>query len=298
MGLRKNFNRFCYKHRDKGIPNLMLYVAIGTFIVTLLSQLNYPQIYYLLAFDFASIMQGQVWRLVTFIFTMPMDIFSALIALYCFYSLGRAVESYMGTFRFNLYFFSGVLLMDIFGLLFGGFTIIKGQFIATNISYLFRDNMAFFLYLSLVLCFATVSPDSQFLLFFLIPIKAWILALFYFIYVAYMILYMATQMGCFPQYLFPLVGLANYFIFFGKDVRNLLPFSWRANLGRKKTTSRQAGSAAFHTRSKETASYTHRCTICGRTDASNPELEFRYCSRCNGYFCYCEDHISNHTHIE
>ena len=46
------------------------------------------------------------------------------------------------------------------------------------------------------------------------------------------------------------------------------------------------------------ANYTHRCTVCGRTDVSNPELEFRYCSRCKGYYCYCEDHISNHSHIE
>ena len=46
------------------------------------------------------------------------------------------------------------------------------------------------------------------------------------------------------------------------------------------------------------APHTHRCTICGRTDVSHPDLEFRYCSRCNGYHCYCQDHISNHTHIE
>ena len=46
------------------------------------------------------------------------------------------------------------------------------------------------------------------------------------------------------------------------------------------------------------APYTHRCTVCGRTDVSNPELEFRYCSRCKGYYCYCQDHINNHVHIE
>ena len=44
--------------------------------------------------------------------------------------------------------------------------------------------------------------------------------------------------------------------------------------------------------------YHHRCTVCGRTDTENPKLEFRYCSRCSGYHCYCEDHISNHAHIE
>ena len=46
------------------------------------------------------------------------------------------------------------------------------------------------------------------------------------------------------------------------------------------------------------APYTHKCTVCGRTDISDPELEFRYCSRCQGYHCYCQDHISNHSHIQ
>ena len=49
---------------------------------------------------------------------------------------------------------------------------------------------------------------------------------------------------------------------------------------------------------KQEVSYTHRCTVCGRTDVSHPDLEFRYCSRCKGYYCYCEDHISNHSHIQ
>ena len=48
----------------------------------------------------------------------------------------------------------------------------------------------------------------------------------------------------------------------------------------------------------ETPAYTHKCTVCGRTDVSNPELEFRYCSKCNGYYCYCSDHINNHSHIQ
>ena len=49
---------------------------------------------------------------------------------------------------------------------------------------------------------------------------------------------------------------------------------------------------------KQRKGYLHKCSVCGATDTDHPELEFRYCSKCNGYFCYCEDHISNHTHIE
>lgn len=293
-----NMDRFFLRNRDKGIPNLMLYIAIGTFIVTLLANMGYPQLLDLLMFNYTKILHGQVWRLFTFVFTMATDVFSSLILLYCFYSLGRAVESYMGTLKFNFYFFSGVLLMDVFGMLFGGLTCHQGQWILIDCSVLFADNMAFWLYLSMILCYSTLVPDSQFLLFFIIPIKAWVMALFYLIYVGYLVLTMALQGGYFPQYLFPLVGLANYFIFFFRDVPNLFPASWRIRRKKAKPVYTPQEPIAYRAKEKATPSYMHRCTVCGRTDASNPELEFRYCSRCKGYFCYCEDHISNHHHVE
>jgi hypothetical protein len=43
--------------------------------------------------------------------------------------------------------------------------------------------------------------------------------------------------------------------------------------------------------------YRHKCAVCGRTDIEYPDLEFRYCSRCNGYHCFCIDHINNHIHF-
>ena len=42
----------------------------------------------------------------------------------------------------------------------------------------------------------------------------------------------------------------------------------------------------------------HKCAICGRTDESNPELEFRFCSKCNGNYEYCNDHLFTHKHVE
>ena len=87
----------------------------------------------------------------------------------------------------------------------------------------------------------------------------------------------------------------------------MIPLSWRIKIGRlfKKKPAVKTGTVPFPnpgTRQtaapKQKENYTHKCTVCGRTDVTNPELEFRYCSRCNGYHCYCEDHISNHTHIQ
>ena len=198
------------------------------------------------------------------------------------------MENIWGTFRFNLFYLGGVVLMDIFCMLFGGWA---------DVSYL---------NLSLLLGYATLYPNAHFLLFFIIPVKAWILALFYLAVTVYNVVIL-SYMGMFPNNLFPLVAIANYLLFFGKDVLNVIPLSWRINAKRlfKKKAPKKTGSIPFPTAGSYQAStatvkepYTHKCTVCGRTEVTNPELEFRYCSRCNGYHCYCEDHINNHTHIQ
>jgi len=290
--LRSRFERFCYRNRTKGIPNLMLYITLGTALVYIMSMIDdSATLYYALCFNRQLILQGQVWRLFTYIFTYGSgNILLTAISLLCYFSLGRAMENRWGTCRFNLFYFTGVILMDIFCMLFGG---------AADVYYL---------NLSLFLGYATLYPDAHFLLFFIIPVKAWIFAVLD-LALTFLSVIELTMAGYIPYNLFPLVALANYFLFFGKEVANVIPLSWRANfrrLFRKKAKApKQTGTVPFPTAGSYQAStatvkapYTHRCTICGRTDLTNPELEFRYCSRCNGYFCYCEDHISNHTHVQ
>ena len=295
--LRSRFERFCYQNRNKGIANLMLYVVIGCGVVTALSLAGFPQIYSLLLFDREAILQGQVWRLFSWVFTASGgNILTTLIMLYCYYALGKTMENTWGSLKFNLYYLSGIVLMDAFILIFGGMEVLDTT---NNVLYTpqyfagyYAVYMTLFLNLSLVLCYATIYSQATFLLLMLIPIKAWLLALFYLAFVIFEVVTMCTPVMMLPHCLFPLVAFANYFLFFGKDVLNLFP-SLPAK--RKKQT------VHIHVRKEESSKaqgYTHRCTVCGRTDVSNPELEFRYCSRCNGYFCYCEDHINNHTHVE
>ena len=283
---RRQFELYCYKNRNKGIPNLMLYISLGTALVYIMSQMsgNYF-LYNLLYFDRQRILQGEVWRLITYPLTYRIDsLLLMAVSLLCYYSIGRAMESIWGTLRFNLFYFTGVLMMDVYCMIFGG---------TASVTYL---------NLSLFLSYATLFPDAQFLLFFIIPVKAWIFAL---VDLAIVVLDLITYP--FPYNLFSVISLANYFLFFGKDVLNVIPMSWRVNSRRlfKKQPVQQkrakvipfdAGYEA--TKATPKAPYTHRCTICGRTDISNPELEFRYCSRCKGYYCYCEEHISNHSHIQ
>lgn len=285
--LRRKFELCCYKNRDKGIPNLMLYIVLGSAVVYVMSQMsgNYV-LYNLLCFDRTAILHGQIWRLLTYPLTYSAGgLLLTAVSLLCYYSLGRAMENVWGTFKFNLFYLTGMVLMDIYCLIFGG---------RASVTYL---------NLSLFLSYATLYPDANFLLFFIIPIRAWVFALFDLVLVLLDLFTMP-----FPYNLFSVISLANYFLFFGKDVLNVIPMSWRANARRvvhqKPKRQKQAKVIHFDAGSYEAshaapqAPYTHRCTVCGRTDVTNPELEFRYCSRCKGYYCYCQDHINNHTHIQ
>ena len=285
--LRRRFELFCYHNRDKGIPNLMLYVSLGCGLVYLITSITQSSILYsLLVFNRDAILHGQVWRLITYPLTFyNSNVLLMALMLYCYYSLGRAMETIWGTLRFNLFYFTGIIMMDVYCLLFGG---------QADVTYL---NM------SLFLSYATLFPDAGFLLFFIIPVKAWLFALVDLALVVYGLLVYP-----FPYNLFSVISLANYFLFFGKDVLNVVPLSWRIKISRlfKKTPPKQQPKVVPFAKievkkvpvQQAKPNYTHRCTICGRTDMSHPQLEFRYCSKCNGYFCYCEDHISNHTHVE
>lgn len=281
--LRRNFERFCYRNRTKGIPNLMLYISIGNAIVYLMSSITGNLfLYQFLMFDRQAILHGQIWRLVTYPLTMyNSNILFMLISLLCYYSLGLAMEHQWGTLKFNLFYLSGIVMMDIYSLLFGC-----------------RADV-YYLNMSLFLSYATLYPQAGFLLFFIIPVKAWVFALFDLV-----VILLGLLENSFPYNLFPIIALANYFLFFGKDVLNVIPLSWRLGVRRmgrnKQPKVIQFPKANIHENQHSSAkpSYTHRCTVCGRTDVSNPELEFRYCSRCKGYYCYCEDHISNHAHIQ
>lgn len=289
--LRKRFERFCFRHRNVGIPNLMLYLCIGSAIVYLFTTFTQnTMLYYWLCFDRTLILRGQIWRLISYPLTYASGgLLLTFIGLLCYYSLGRAMENLWGTLRFNLFYLSGVVMMDVFCLLFGGYA---------DVSYL---------NLSLFLAYATLYPDSHFLLFFIIPIKAWIFAVLDLAFTVFEVVSMAVN-GYFPGCLFPLVAIANYLLFFGKDMVNVFPMSWRVNarrLFRKKPKAAKGKPIPFPNAGSYEASaaspkapYLHRCTVCGRTDVSDPDLEFRYCSKCNGYYCYCIDHINNHTHIE
>ena len=149
--LRSRFERFCYQNRYKGIPNLMLYISLGSALVYLMTLITQnPILYEYLSFDRDLILQGQVWRLISYPLTYNAgNILLTAISLLCYYAIGRAMENQWGTLRFNLFYFTGIVMMDIYCMIFP---------CQASVGYL---------NLSLFLSYATMFPDAQFLLFFI-----------------------------------------------------------------------------------------------------------------------------------
>lgn len=289
---RRRAERFFLKNRNKGIPNLMMYLAIGNLAVYLLTVIDPSYVvYHLLRFRADAILHGQVWRLFTYVLTYMVDLSSgsltgpllAAVSLFCYYQFGKILEGYWGSFRFNMYYLAGMLLTDIAALL-----------LNASVS-------SSALNLSLFLAVATIAPDARVMLMFIIPLKFKYLAWFYLAGTAISVIYSILGYGLFSFYwILDLVPLANYFLFFGKDIRNLFPQTRRYRPSRPTAhRARPNANWANEYQSRSGARpYRHKCTVCGRTDAEFPNLEFRYCSKCNGYYCYCMEHINSHAHIQ
>ncbi len=266
-------DRFCRKHPNFGIPMLMKYVSIANVVFWLLGAVN-PVLLSYLSFDPKLVLHGQIWRLVTFALYPPSTGLLAFIAFYFYYWIGTTLEQQWGTAKFNVYFFSGLILTLLYGFV---IYFVTGLRVLLNAQYV---------YLSMFFSFATLYPDMQVLLFFFIPVKMKWLAL---VDAAIFVLGIITT--AFPLNLLPIVAVLNYFVFCGGELLSHLPRRARAG-----TVNFRRESARLRREQREKL-YTHKCAVCGRTDTEHPELEFRYCSRCAGYHCFCQDHINNHIHF-
>ena len=286
--ISQKVNRFFFDNRKKGIPNLMLWIAIVNAVIFVIAQADPSRaLYQLLMFDRAMILKGQVWRLFSYVFLemTGTGLVWGVLWFICYTQLGRALENSWGRFKFGIYYLTGVVLLSLGGMILD---------IPVN---------SFSFHVTLFLAYATIYPETVFHIFFIIPIKARWLAIITLAINLIELLYFSM----FPMNLLPLFGLLNYFLYMGKDFINVFPVSWRLNSRRLKRKIRhpREKSVPFHsagsyeaTKSTPRATYTHKCTVCGRTDVSHPNLEFRYCSRCKGYHCYCLDHINDHVHKE
>ena len=275
-------DKFCSRHPKFGIPNLMLYIAGGNVAIYLIDlfSMGGMSLASFLSFNRYAILHGQVWRLVTFVFISESGdllvrgtgIFFVLISAYFYWWIGSLLEREWGTTKFTVFYLGGVALNIIYGMLTG----------YASMSYV---------NLSMFFSFATLYPNMEILLFMILPVKvkwiAWIdAALFAWAVVSNLLI------GNWFGALLPIVAILNYFIFFWQDFQYLFAKTKRRH------SAQTINFKKAQKELRERRGYLHKCSVCGVTDQDDPNMEFRYCSKCNGYYCYCAGHINNHAHVQ
>nr|WP_302595953.1 rhomboid family intramembrane serine protease [uncultured Cellulosilyticum sp.] len=259
------------KYRRYAINDLMKYIIIGNGVIFLLEMITRISISSLLSFNLTAILHGQIWRLVTFVFIPDSNsIIFLFFMLYLYYSIGAALEDAWGTFKFNIYYFSGALFTMIASSI---FTLITGYSISAT---------AYYINLSLFLAYATLFPNVEFLMFYILPVKVKYLALLDIAFLVYQFI-----MPGIGQKVLIIVSLLNFLIFFGSSIKGRKPTATQKNFRKQKRELKQGDPihVAFH-----------KCSVCGKTELTDPDMEFRYCSSCNGNYEYCMDHLKNHEH--
>ena len=275
--LERKYGRFC-------IPNLINILIGGQILVYAIELFVNQYISFYLSLSRSALFAGQIWRLFTFVL-VPFSgggPLSVVLGIYFTWFVGSVLEREWGAGRFTIFYLSGMLLTIVYG-----FIVYFAAGLPVPLSTVYINYSLFF-------AFATLYPDNMVLLFFFIPLKMKWLAWLDAAYFAYSILDGLISLPGTLKLLgiMPVIAILNYLLFFGSTLGGL----FRPRAARRKTVNFQQ---ELHRMKKDAKqkNYMHKCAVCGRTDADYPELEFRYCSRCAGYHCFCQDHINNHVHF-
>ena len=277
--LERKFGRF-------GVENLTMYVIICYVVGYFLAYFN-PSLLSLLSLEPALILRGQIWRIITWVIyppSMSNVLWFVIASVFFYYPIGTSLERTWGSFRYTLYIFSGILFSVI-----GAFILyfITGAY---GIGSLFNT---YYISLSVFLAYALSYPDMQILLWFVIPIKMKWMAIVYGVMVLYdMITYL--RMGLWV-YVVPIIASLLNFVLFFFSTRNMQRYNPKEVHRRREFKKAVAQSRV----NPATGGITkHKCAICGRTEKDDPNLEFRFCSKCNGNYEYCQDHLFTHQHVK
>ena len=275
------------------VPNLSRYF-VGAVLLGLLMELVTPNALNWINFSVDGILHGQIWRLVSWIF-MPsttLDFFGLLFLL-CVLMWGSSLESFLGTFRMNVFLWGGVILSDIGGILIyvlTKFTLGTGASIYLS---------SYYLLMTMLLALAMCMPEGEVRLYFVLPIKMKWMLVFELLYLGYIVFQtFANTLSVYSGVIGLVIGLigsaqiilavANMFLFFRAS---------KTRISHKQRKRQKEFRAQFSQPRPGSGISQHKCAICGRTEITNPELQFRYCSKCTGNKEYCQDHLFTHTHI-
>lgn len=231
------------------------------------------------------ILRGQVWRIVSWLLVPPgsLDIFTIIMLLF-YYSVGTNLERAWGSFRYNVYIFGGILFTIIGAFIsyaIASFGAPEGVIVGVGNAF-----STYYISMSMFLAFALTYPDMQVLIYFILPIRVKWLGVMYAAFILYDILNV-SWVGKVAI----IASVFNFVVFFlmTRNYRRVSP----KEIKRKKEFHR-----AVQQSMPKPGQTRHKCAVCGRTEQDTPHLEFRYCSKCNGNYEYCQDHLFTHEHIK
>lgn len=309
-----NFER---KYGKYAIPHLTTILiacyAVG-YILYLIGNMSGLNIINYLTLNPYLILHGQVWRIVTWILVPSgsSSLFSVLIMMLLYWQLGSTLEKTWGTYRYNVYIFSGLL-----------FTI-TGAFLSMGLAYLFCRSSwlldsptiasyifqigsscysTYYINMSIFLAFAVTFPDMRIMLMFIIPIKMKWMAVVYAVLIGFNLITAFTYysvtlpepVGTVNLAMFQIIAivasLLNFLVYFLATKTRIVQHIRNPKMAASQREYKR------QTRATSTGVTKHKCAICGRTEVSNPELQFRFCSKCTaGNYEYCSEHLYTHEH--
>lgn len=252
------FHKLESKFSRWSIPHLIKILAIFQLIVWVMTLIQ-PDFLAYLILQRDAVFSGQVWRLVTWVFYIGNIhwLFVIFYAMFVF-AMSDVLEEVWGTFKVNLFIFGGMLAVIAQELL------LPKSNLEINLLYGAWLNTA------TVMAFASVAPNFQILLFFVIPVKMKWLAIFS---GAMLFIQAVTLPGAFLPVLSCCI---NFLIAF-------FPNYIREQRGQQVSRERMA---KFQ-EAKQELDFFHQCHQCGKTEHDDKHLEFRvtadgeeYCSEC------------------
>ncbi len=291
-------NKMERKFGKYAIPNLSLYLIMGYILGYVLLFVS-PAVLDFLTLNPYLILHGQIWRLVTWIIIPPsrLDLFTIVMLMF-YYSVGTSLERTWGTFYYNVYLLMGMLFTIIGSFLVMGISYVPGvryndmRTLVYGTENYFRmvagSFSTYFVNMSIFLGFAATFPDVQVLLMFIIPIKVKWMGIAYAILLGVQFL----QRDIVGKIVIG-ASLLNFVLFFMMMRSSGIGMRFSPQqVKRRHDYNREIK------RAKPMSVAKHKCAICGKNSEDNPEAEFRFCSKCNGNYEYCQDHLFTHTHVQ
>ncbi len=283
MNFLNNLERKYGRYAVRNLPAVM----IGLYVAGYILQTFSPSVLAFLRLEPYYILHGQIWRIITWVIIPPssLDIFTIIMLMF-YFSIGQSLERTWGAFRFNVYIFTGIIFTVIGAFVLYAVYALLGMYSynMVMIGYYFST---YYINMSIFLAFALSYPDMQVMLYFIIPVKMKWMGVLYGILIGYSFIRSAW-----PGRVAIIASLLNFIIFF-ISTRN--PGRISPQQIRRRTAFRQSVRSA---RPASNNGARHKCAVCGRTELDDPSLEFRYCSKCDGAYEYCNDHLFTHQHVK